>query len=112
MPEEPILGPPEYAPLHRAVAEFIGTFALIFVGAGSVVTYAYLFHGLGAPSSVVATYALVGVALAHGLVIAVMVSAVGHISGGHFNPAVTFGFLVTRRLAPVLAVIYWVTQLA
>src|SRR5215204_4718278 len=55
---------------------------------------------------------LVGVAFAHGLVIAVMASAVGHISGGHFNPAVTFGFLVTRRIAPSLAVVYWVAQLA
>ena len=41
-----------------------------------------------------------------------MASAVGHISGGHFNPAVTLGFLVTRRIEPVLAVVYWVAQLA
>ena len=41
-----------------------------------------------------------------------MASAVGHISGGHFNPAVTFGFLVTRRIAPSLAAVYWVAQLA
>jgi MIP family channel proteins len=54
---------------------------------------------------------LVGVALAHGLTIAIMASAVGHISGGHFNPAVTFGFLVTRRIEPTLAGIYWVSQL-
>jgi aquaporin Z len=53
----------------------------------------------------------VGVALAHGLAIAIMASAVGHISGGHFNPAVTFGFLVTRRIEPVLAAIYWLAQL-
>ena len=53
-----------------------------------------------------------GVALAHGLAIAIMASAVGHISGGHFNPAVTLGFLVTRRIAPTLAVVYWVSQLA
>jgi aquaporin TIP len=39
-----------------------------------------------------------------------MVSAVGHISGGHFNPAITLGFLVTRRIAPVLAVVYWIAQ--
>ena len=79
---------------QRAVAEFVGTFALVFVGAGSI--------AIGND--------LVGVALAHGLVIAVMASAVGHISGGHFNPAVTLGFLVTRRMAPSLAVVYWVTQ--
>ncbi len=84
--------------LRRAAAEFVGTFALIFVGAGSI-AFAQ-FSGL------------VGIALAHGLVIAVMVSAVGHISGGHFNPAVTAGFVLTRRMAPVLGAIYLVTQLA
>jgi aquaporin TIP len=83
--------------LGRAVAEFIGTFALIFVGAGSIV--------------VTGGQDLVAVALAHGLVIGVMASAVGHISGGHFNPAVTFGFFVTRRIVPSLAVAYWVAQL-
>jgi MIP family channel proteins len=39
-----------------------------------------------------------------------MASAVGHISGAHFNPAVTFGFLVTRRMDPFLAIVYWVAQ--
>jgi aquaporin Z len=81
----------------RGVAEFVGTFALIFIGAGSAI------YGSGN---------IVGAALAHGLVIAVMVSAVGFISGGHFNPAVTLGFLVTRRIAPVLAVWYWLVQFA
>jgi aquaporin Z len=80
------------------VAEFIGTFALIFVGMGSIV----FINNSG----------LVGVALAHGLTIAIMASAVGHISGGHFNPAVTFAFLVTRRIVPSLAVVYWLAQLA
>ena len=85
--------------LRRAVAEFVGTFALVFVGAGAIMA------ANGMPG------ALVGIAFAHGLAIAVMVSAVGHISGGHFNPAVTFGFLVTRRLEPRLAVVYWLAQL-
>jgi aquaporin TIP len=79
----------------RAWAEFVGTFALIFAGVGAI--------AVGAD--------LVGVAFAHGLVIAVMASAVGHISGGHFNPAVTFGFLVTRRMDPTLAGAYLVAQL-
>src|SRR5215208_5773919 len=83
--------------LRRCVAEFIGAFTLIFVGAGAIM--------LGSSAG------LVGIALAHGLAIAVMVSAVGHISGGHFNPAVTFGFLVTRRMAPRLAVAYLAAQL-
>ncbi|MEO8289526.1 MAG: aquaporin [Gaiellaceae bacterium] len=80
---------------RRCVAEFVGIFALVFVGAGSVMT------GGG----------LLAVAVAHGLILAIMVSAVGHISGAHFNPAVTFGFLVTRRIAPLLAASYWVAQL-
>ena len=88
----------EYDALRRGVAEFVGTFALIFIGMGSI---AFVDSG-----------GLVGVALAHGLTIAIMASAVGHISGGHFNPAVTFGFLVTRRIAPTLAAVYWLAQLA
>ncbi|MDP8956866.1 MAG: aquaporin [Actinomycetota bacterium] len=84
--------------LQRCVAEFVGTFALVFVGAGSIAVTA------GTDG------ALVAVALAHGLVIGVMASAVGHISGGHFNPAVTLGFFLTRRMAPGLAASYWVAQ--
>ena len=85
---------------RRAVAEFVGTFALIFVGAGSIMTAA----GPADQSPLLAT------ALAHGLVIAVFASALGHISGGHFNPAVTLAFLVARRMAPLLAAVYWATQ--
>ena len=81
---------------RRLVAEFVGTFALLFIGMGALAVHADL----------------TGVALAHGLVIAVMASAVGHISGGHFNPAVTFGFVVSRRIAFPLAVAYWITQFA
>jgi MIP family channel proteins len=79
----------------RAAAEFVGTFALVFVGAGSVAAL---------------SGDLTGIALAHGLAIGVMASAVGHISGGHFNPAVTLGFLVTGRMRPQLAAVYWVSQ--
>jgi aquaporin Z len=82
--------------LRRTTAEFIGTFALIFVGAGAV------------PFARTTT----DIALANGLVIAVMVSAFGLISGGFFNPAVTLGFVVTRRIATPLAVAYWVAQFA
>ena len=81
--------------LKRGVAEFVGTFALIFIGCGSLI------YG-----------DLVGAAFAHGLVIAVMVSSVGMISGGHFNPAVTFAFLITRRIEASLAAFYWIVQLA
>jgi MIP family channel proteins len=51
------------------------------------------------------------VALAHGLAIAIMVSAVGHISGGHFNPAITIGFWVTKRLSTLDSLAYWAAQL-
>jgi aquaporin TIP len=80
--------------LRRGVAEFVGTFALIFVAAGGA-AYAR---------------APVDLALANGLVIAVMVSAMAFISGGFFNPAVTLGFLVTQRISPMLAVWYWIVQ--
>ncbi|HKD34582.1 MAG TPA: MIP family channel protein [Gaiellaceae bacterium] len=84
--------------LQRGFAEFVGAFTLIFVGAGSII--ATQGHNLTA------------IALAHGLAIGVMASAVGHISGAHFNPAVTFGFFVTRRITPMLAVVYWIAQFA
>lgn len=87
--------------LRRAFAELVGTFTLIFIGVGSIVAA----HQIEDPT-------LIGVAIAHGLAIGVMVSAVGHISGAHFNPAVTFGFLITKRIEPKLAVVYWVAQLA
>ena len=63
----------------------IGALALSFIGVGAIV--------FGAAAGGLTT-----IALAHGLVIAVMVCAVGQISGGHFNPAVSFGFWVTKRI--------------
>jgi aquaporin TIP len=105
----------DHEPLRRGLAEFIGTFALVFVGAGSILTIAKTLAPALANTQALDVYSaltLVGVALAHGLAIAVMASAVGHISGAHFNPAVTFGFLLTRRIAPSLAVVYWSMQFA
>jgi MIP family channel proteins len=88
---------------QKLVAEFIGTFALIFFGAGAVCVDFHLRSsgGLG----------LLAIALAHGLAIAIMVSALGHISGGHFNPAVTIGFWVTKRLSTLDSLAYWGAQL-
>jgi glycerol uptake facilitator-like aquaporin len=54
---------------------------------------------------------LTAIALAPGLAVGVMACAVGHISGAHFNPAVTLGFLVTRRIEPRLAAAYWFAQI-
>ncbi len=81
------------------VAEMIGTFTLVFVGAGSICLQAYA-DSLG----------ILGVAVAHGLALAVMISALGAVSGGHFNPAVTFGFLLTRRIGAGMAGLYAVSQ--
>ncbi len=83
------------------IGEFVGTFALIFVGAGSIVTDSLTNGKVG----------LVGVAAAHALVLSVMVSAIGHISGAHFNPAVTFGVWIARKISTALAALYVVTQL-
>jgi aquaporin TIP len=82
---------------RRAAAEFVGIFALTFVGAGSIMA---------------SGNNLLAVAAAHGIILAVMVSAVGHISGAHFNPAITFGFLITGRILPVIALAYWAAQFA
>ena len=103
----------DHDPLRRGFAEFVGTFALIFIGAGSILTLTTVFEPAiqsAAQQNVYGGLSLVSVALAHGLVIAVMASAVGHISGGHFNPAVTLGFFVTRRISPTLALVYWSVQ--
>jgi MIP family channel proteins len=84
---------------QKAVAEFIGTFAVTFIGAGAVIMAA---SGGG----------LVGVALAYGTVLAVMVSLLAHISGAHFNPAVTVGVWVTGNIKTLLAGLYILVQLA
>src|SRR4029077_10491465 len=55
---------------------------------------------------------LLAIALAHGLAIGLMVSAMGHISGGHFNPAVSIGLWVTKRISTLDTILYWAAQLA
>jgi MIP family channel proteins len=87
----------------RFLAEFIGTFAVVFVGAGAICADS-VFHAGPAVD-------LLGIAVAQGLAYAVMVSAMGPVSGGHLNPAVTIGFWVTRRLPTLDAVLYCVAQL-
>jgi MIP family channel proteins len=83
-----------------AVAEFVATFALIFIGAGAVIQAV----GNGQLD-------LVGVALAHGLVLAIMVSVTGHISGGQVNPAVTIALWVAGKIPTYRAGILIVAQL-
>ncbi|MDQ3380115.1 MAG: MIP family channel protein [Actinomycetota bacterium] len=87
-------------PLAQAlVAEAIGTFALVFVGAGAIMVDAEN-GGLGS----------VGIALAFGLVIMAMVYAVGHISGAHLNPAVTLAFALRRHFPGARVPAYWAAQ--
>jgi MIP family channel proteins len=86
--------------LSRAlVAEAIGTFALVFAGCGAVMVEAKT-HQLGH----------VGVAISFGLVIMFGIYSVGHISGAHFNPAVTFAFALTRHFPWSRALAYWCAQ--
>lgn len=89
-------------PLWKAsLAEAVGAFSLIFIGAGSILAD----HLTGGKVG------LVGIAFAHGLAIGTMVLALGAISGGHFNPAVTLGFLVTGRQPLGRGLSYIVSQL-
>jgi MIP family channel proteins len=89
---------------RKMLAEFVGTFALVFIGAGSIVA-------AGSPITEVFPGAgLVTIALAHGLAIGTMVSAAGHVSGGHFNPAVSLAAWLMRRLGTLDLVGYLATQ--
>jgi MIP family channel proteins len=82
-------------------AEAIGTFALVFAGCGAIMVDART-GSLGH----------VGVAISFGLVIMVMIYAVGHISGAHFNPAVTLAFATSRHFPAARVPAYWGAQLA
>ena len=79
----------------RLMAEFVGTFALVLLGAGSILSGADI----------------TGIALAHGIAIFVSVSAFAHISGGSFNPAVTIALWASKRMKSLDALAYIVTQL-
>ncbi len=87
-----------------AIAEAIGTFALIFIGVLSISAVSAVRAPAGFSN-------LTSIGLAHGLTIFVMVAALGAVSGGHFNPAITFGFVVTRRMPVSTGAIYWLAQL-
>lgn len=86
--------------LKQCAAEFIGTFALVFASCGAIIVhqlYPQSLSGLAIP-------------LVFGLVIAVMIYSVGHISGAHFNPVVTLAFAVTRHFPPLKVLGYVAAQ--
>ncbi len=86
--------------ISKSLAEFIGTFAIVFFGCGSI-----------ALASQTGNQSLLGsIPLIFGLVVAFMIYAVGHISGAHFNPAVTLAFTVVRRFSPREVLSYWIAQ--
>ena len=76
------------------IAEFIGAFALVFIGSGAIIRGG----------------SLIEVAVAHGIILSIMVTALMRVSG-HFNPAVTIGFLVVRRIEAIMAVVYIIAQI-
>jgi MIP family channel proteins len=86
---------------RRVAAEALGTFALVFFGAGSVMIAAK--YG---------SFGQLGIAVAFGLVIAAMGYALGHISGAYLNPAVTFAFALSRHFPRRLVAGYWLAQAA
>jgi aquaporin NIP len=86
---------------RRASAEALGAFALVFAGCGAIITNAERSGALGA----------VGISLVFGLVILAGIAAFGHISGAHFNPAVTTSFFLTRHLPARDAGVYVAAQL-
>jgi MIP family channel proteins len=81
--------------VRNAVTEALGVFTLCFIG----------IMAINSPND------LLGIALAHGLAFGVMVAALGHVSGGHFNPAITLGLLLGRKIDAPMAGVYWAAQL-
>ena len=86
--------------MKRHAAEFIGTFALVFVGTGAIVVN----------SAFPGTITHVGIALTFGLIVLAMIYAVGDVSGAHLNPAVTLGFCAARRMPWADALPYIASQ--
>jgi len=83
------------------LAEAIATFGLVFIGAGAILANFFSKNQIG----------IVGIALAHGLVLMCMIYATAHISGGHVNPAVTIGMWITKQIKTAKAIGYIISQL-
>ncbi len=95
-----------YSKSQKFLAEFIGTFAIVFITAGAICTDSFI--RIGSTTGL----GWLGIALAEGLAYAVMITALAHVSGGHFNPAVSIGFWVTRRITTLETLAAWIAQLA
>ncbi|HET6198733.1 MAG TPA: aquaporin [Candidatus Acidoferrales bacterium] len=90
---------------QKLLAEFIGTFFLVFFSVGAICIDASL------RSSGAGSVGLIGIALVRGLTFAILICALVHISGAHFNPAITIGCWVTRKLGSISALFYCVAQI-
>jgi aquaporin NIP len=86
--------------IKRCTAEAIGTFGIVFFGCGAIMV-AERFQGVISPA---------GISVVFGLIVAAMIYTLGHISGAHFNPAVTLAFAITRHFPFRSVLFYWVAQ--
>lgn len=96
--------------LRAVVAEFIATAVFLFVGVGTIVSVVHLLGEEDVPIAFPGVILTIGVAF--GLTIALLVAAIGRISGGHINPAVTFAAVLTGRTKPLVGLLYVAAQVA
>ncbi|KAF8722542.1 hypothetical protein HU200_022370 [Digitaria exilis] len=101
--------------IRAAISEFLATAIFVFAAEGSYYALLLLTHSHAAvataPNDMSTAGGLVSVALAHALALAAAVAVAVNISGGHVNPAITFGALIGGRISLIRAVFYWVAQL-
>ncbi|KAG8092083.1 hypothetical protein GUJ93_ZPchr0012g21580 [Zizania palustris] len=91
--------------IRATISEFLATAIFVFAAEGSVLSLGKLYQDMSTPGG------LMAVALAHALALAVAVAVAVNISGGHVNPAITFGALLGGRISLIRALFYWVAQM-
>ncbi|KAF2608995.1 hypothetical protein F2Q68_00045587 [Brassica cretica] len=97
--------------IRATLAEFLSTFVFVFAAEGSILSLDKLYWSHAAHAGTNTPGGLVLVALAHAFALFATVSAAINVSGGHVNPAVTFGALIGGRLSAIRAIYYWIAQL-